>query len=221
MAPVIDAQLVAARVQQLRDEVAPLARGSVAVVAVTKTFGADAVLAALDAGADAIGENYAQELALKAEAVARAAPARAPVWHFIGRLQRNKVRTLAPIVALWQTVDRVELVRELATRAPGASILVQVNATGEPQKGGCPPAAARALVDEGRAHALDVRGLMTVGAGGDAAATRRAFREVRALADELELADCSMGMSDDYLIAVQEGATIIRVGSLLFGPRQI
>src|SRR5262245_38228297 len=106
----------------------------ITLVAITKAFELSVLRTALDADLHDVGENYAQELAAKAEALDPAERASARI-HFIGRLQRNKVRSIAPYVDLWQTVDRAELGAEIAKRAPGAAVLVQVNATDEPQKG--------------------------------------------------------------------------------------
>lgn len=196
----------------------------VTVVAVTKGFGPEAARLALAAGMTDLGENYAQELAAKAAALAAdpADPSRVrPRWHFIGRLQHNKVRAIASEVALWQSVDRVSLVDELAARAPGAAILVQVNAAGEEQKGGCPPGEVAGVVQRARAAGLDVRGLMTVAPAGDLQAARHAFRLVRSVADALGLPERSMGMTGDLDVAVAEGSTMVRVGTALFGPRPI
>jgi pyridoxal phosphate enzyme (YggS family) len=186
----------------------------VLIVAVTKGFGAEAVEAALAGGAVHVGENYAQELVAKATAVPEG-----PVWHFIGGLQTNKVRSLAPHVALWETVDRSSLVGELAKRVPGARVLVQVNISAEEAKGGCPPEAAAELVAEARERGLDVAGLMGVAAAGEADVARRQFALLAGLRDELGLAELSMGMSADLEAAVAEGATIVRVGRALFGAR--
>jgi len=180
---------------------------------VTKGFGIDAVEAALGAGLVDLGENYAQELLEKAPGHPRVR------FHFIGRLQRNKVRPLAPLVALWQSVDRLELAREIARRAPGAAVLVQINLSGEPQKGGCAPGEVAALVAAARDLGLDVQGLMGVGPAGPREAARPGFRELVALADRLDLPVRSIGMSADLEVAVQEGATMVRVGTDLFGPR--
>ena len=183
----------------------------------TKGFGPDAVAAAAAAGCASIGENYAQELLAKAEAALAAGVA----VHFIGRLQSNKVRLVADVVSVWESVDRPSIVDELARRAPGATILVQVAATGEPGKGGCPPGDVAALVARAGAAGLRVDGLMTVGpTEGGPEAARPAFRLVRRLADDLGLRSCSMGMSADLEVAVEEGATEVRLGTALFGPRQ-
>ena len=142
-----------------------------------------------------------------------------PEWHFIGRLQRNKVRTIAGLVSLWQSVDRPALAETIAKHAPGAAVLVQVDVTGEPQKGGCPPGEVAALVATCRGLGLDVRGLMAVGPFGPPEDARPGFRRVRELADELGLAERSIGMSADLEVGVEEGSTMVRVGTALFGPR--
>ena len=173
----------------------------------------DACRAAIAAGVVDLGENRAQLLLEKAAALEGAR------WHFIGRLQTNKVRALAPVVALWQSVDRPEVVGAIAARAPGAAVLVQVNVSGERQKGGCQPGATAALVQSAADAGLVVRGLMAIGPLDDPEAARPGFRRLRALADDLGLDVRSMGMSADLEVAVAEGSTMIRVGTDLFGPR--
>jgi pyridoxal phosphate enzyme (YggS family) len=211
----IDPLAVVANVAAVRRVIAERTDRPVRLVAVTKGFAADAVRAAIAAGADAIGENYAQELTHKVLELGPGVP-----WHFIGQLQRNKVRGIAGFgIRLWETIDRDSLAREVAKHAPGAAVLVQVNTTEEPQKGGCAPAMARELMAVCGGAGLNVEGLMTVGPLGDPERTRTAFRLLRQVADDLGLAECSMGMSADYEIAIDEGATIIRIGSRLFGPR--
>lgn len=185
---------------------------AVTVVGVTKGFDATAVHAAVAAGLVDLGESYAQEMVTKVDAEEGVR------WHWVGRLQRNKVRQVADHVSLWHSVDRAALGAEIARRAPGAAVLAQVNTSGEDTKGGCPPGEAAALVADLRAEGLDVRGLMTVALRGpDGAAA--CFRTLRGLADDLGLSERSMGMSDDLEAAVAEGATMIRVGTALFGPR--
>jgi uncharacterized pyridoxal phosphate-containing UPF0001 family protein len=137
----------------------------------------------------------------------------------IGGLQRNKVKLLAGTIHLWQTVDRASLVDEIAKRGPGDQILVQVNTTGEGQKSGCEPAAAAGLVEQARRAGLVVRGLMTVGPTSASSDPRPAFELLRSLALRCEVDELSMGMSNDFELAVKEGATMVRVGSALFGPR--
>ena len=191
----------------------------ITVVAVTKGFGPEAPLAALDAGLVELGENYAQELVDKADAVASAGDRPDPRWHFIGRLQSNKVRLVADRVACWQSLDRRSVVDEVARRAPGARVLIQVNAAAEDGKGGAPIEDAPDLVARARDGGLDVAGLMAVGVFGDEAATEAAFAATASLADRLDLPERSMGMSGDLAAAVRSGTTMIRIGTALFGPR--
>ncbi len=197
----------------------------VRLIAVTKGHPATCVAASAAAGLDDVGESYVQELvgkvfALEARAALEGADSPPPVrWHLIGRLQRNKVRLAAPHVHLWQSVDRLSLAAEIAHHAPGAGVLVQVNVAGEAQQGGCPPERAAAVVEGCRDLGLDVRGLMAIGPQGSPAIVRAGFGVVRDLADRLELTERSMGMSGDLEAAVAEGATMIRVGTALFGPR--
>lgn len=213
----IDPHAVAENVARLRELIERHASRSVRLVAVTKRFGAEAVHAALAAGVDDVGENYAQELVAKAQDVADTGAE--PTWHFVGHVQRNKVKLLAPWVSLWHAVDSGRLGAEIAKRSPGASVLVQVNATGAETQSGIERSAVPALVDELRGLDLDVRGLMTIGAVGDLERSREEFRAIRSLADTLELPDCSMGMSGDLEAALEEGTTLIRVGTGIFGPR--
>jgi pyridoxal phosphate enzyme (YggS family) len=207
---------VSERVTEVRERIAAAAARAgrdptaVTLVAATKTVAPERVQEVVDAGVRDVGENRAQELLAKT-----AVPGAR--WHFLGRLQRNKVRQLAPWVSCWQSVDRPELGLEIARRAPGARVLVEVNLACEPQKGGCAPADLPALVDALRADDLDVAGLMTVPPHGDD--PRPWFAELRDAAAALGVPELSMGMTDDYEIAVEEGATIVRVGRALFGAR--
>ena len=213
---VADVENRLARVRTQIDAVERTWRHPVEVIAVTKGFSDAAVTAAAAAGCRSIGENYAQDL-LSKEAVIEATGVDV---HFIGRLQSNKVRQLAHLVTVLATIDRLSLVDEVAKRMPGGKILLQVNATGEEQKGGCLPADVRTLLKHARAMGLDVRGLMTVGpTGSSSEATRLAFQTVRGLVDDHGLEVCSMGMSGDLDIAIECGSTEVRVGSALFGQR--
>jgi PLP dependent protein len=208
----IDRVAVAARAAALRARIGP----GVELLAVTKGFGPEALDAAASAGCPMVGENYAQELLGKVPTMRRLGLD----VHFIGRLQTNKVRVLAPVVDVWESVDRARLVDEIARRCPGATVLVQVNATGEADKGGVAPADAATLVARAADRGLRVQGLMTVGpTNGDRDVTRRAFDDVAALADRLGLAVRSMGMSGDLDLALKAGTTRVRVGTALFGAR--
>lgn len=213
----IDPAAVAAALDRVRARIRAAGGGDdVAILPVTKAFGRDAIDAARASGCTAIGENYAQELLAKRDACAGLEV------HFIGQLQTNKVRQLAGLVSVYETVDRSKLAREIAKRAPGARVMIQVDTAGETGKAGCPPGALDALVDEVRGLGLDLLGLMTVGpTEGGPEAARSGFRAVRAAADRLGLAECSMGMTADLEVAVEEGSTQIRVGSALFGARPV
>lgn len=186
---------------------------AVRIIGASKTVSADRLRAALDAGLTDLGENRAQELIAKAPDLADCSP----TWHFIGALQRNKVAMCAPYVAIWHSVDRPAVADTIAQRAPGAQVLLEVNISGDPHKAGVNPAELEVLLDRCREIGLVVLGLMTVPAlVGD---PRPAFAALRARADALGLPECSMGMSHDYEIAVEEGATMVRIGRALFGDR--
>ncbi len=197
-----------------RIEAAGGSRDRTAVLAVTKMFPVALVELAASVELSDVGENYAQELIAKAAELDRADVR----WHMIGGLQKNKVKKLAGIVAIWQTVDRPDVATEIAKRVPGADIYVQVNTTDEPQKSGCSAAEAPALVEHCRQAGLEVLGLMTVGPT-DSSDPRPAFASLRTLAERVEVSGLSMGMSADLEAAVAEGSTLVRIGSGLFGPR--
>jgi PLP dependent protein len=198
----------------------------VTLVAVTKGFGLDAVAAALAAGLTDLGENRIQEAIGKIDAPA----GRGAAWHMIGHLQRNKARYIPGRFVLVHSVDSEPLAAELERRAAEQDVtvrvLLQVNVAGETQKSGCEPAGAPALARAVSGHPhLTLEGLMTVAPlTEDDAMQRRTFRVLRALRDALQeeglwLPILSMGMSGDYGIAVEEGATMLRLGTVLFGPR--
>ncbi|MBS1109328.1 MAG: hypothetical protein H6Q88_1320 [Anaeromyxobacteraceae bacterium] len=191
----------------------------VTLVAVSKTQPAAAIREAHAAGQRDFGENYVQEWREKAEALADLPGL---TWHFIGSLQTNKVKYLAGRVGMVHTVDREELGREIAKRwekaGARARILVEVNLGGEASKGGCAPDAVPGLVDLLRGlPAIDVVGLTCIPPPADD--PRPHFRTLRALRDRLGLHELSMGMSGDYPVAIEEGATIVRVGTAIFGER--
>ena len=215
--------LVATRVAELRDRITRAGGIGVGIVAVTKTFGIDAWSDAMFAGCEAVGENYAQELIAKSQQVD---PAKRLPVHFIGQLQTNKIKSLFDIVDVWQSVDRASVVTELVKRqmartsAGRCEILVQVNTTSETDKGGCDPTEVEALVHQARQGGLDVTGLMTVGPTDmDPFKTRAAFALLKRMAADLGVEQLSMGMTADVEIAVEEGSTLVRVGTALFGQR--
>ncbi|MBA3394955.1 MAG: YggS family pyridoxal phosphate-dependent enzyme [Deltaproteobacteria bacterium] len=198
---------------------------SVTIIAVSKTHPAAAVRAAAAAGAIDFGENYAQELALKR-------PDCPPElrWHFIGRLQRNKAKLVAGQVALVHAVDSLELARELAKRADGRlqPILISVNVAGEATKGGVEPEAVTDLArDLALVQGIRLDGLMTMPPPSeDPEASRPAFDALRGLRDRVAqalgqpLPVLSMGMSDDFEVAIACGATHVRIGTAIFGERE-
>lgn len=207
---------VAGRVSQVRRRVRACGADPdrIRIVAVTKGFGPEAVVAARRAGLDDAGENYAQELLAKAPG--------APVgtrWHFLGPVQRNKVSRLASIVTTWHGVDRESEAEAVASAAPGSEVLVQVNVTGQAGRPGCPPEGVDRLVEHVRRLAVDLSGLMAVGPVSAGGSSRACFRWLAAKARELGLRELSMGMSDDFEVAVTEGATTLRLGRVLFGER--
>ena len=222
---------LAGRLAHVRAEIAQRqARGGwshpVTLVAVTKGFGVDAVQAALDAGLADIGENRVQEALDK---IASPVGPRA-TWHLIGHLQRNKAKLVPGRFAVVHSLDSAELAAELARRAAAAAVkqrvLLQVNVAGEEQKSGCAPAEVPALARRVAAEsALALEGLMTLAPlTDDTDVQRRTFRGLRELRDHLKedglwVPMLSMGMSADYGMAVEEGATVIRLGTVLFGAR--
>ncbi|MGH9102396.1 MAG: YggS family pyridoxal phosphate enzyme [Acidimicrobiales bacterium] len=187
----------------------------VRVVAVTKGFGPGAVSAALRAGMPDVGESYAEELLRKA-----AEPSLAGAelrWHYLGAIQRRKIPRLCDRVSCWHGLARVVEAESLSRRSPGARVFVEVDLVGGRQ--GCPPEGVGALVDRLLELPLEVAGLMAVAPRGPSGQARAAFRRVASLARSAGLAELSMGMSDDFEEAVAEGATTVRLGRALFGPR--
>lgn len=190
-------------------------RGEVTLVAVSKTFPAADVELAIEAGMTDIGENKVQEAREKQPAVARAAR-----WHLIGHLQSNKVKDAVRLFDVIQTVDSVELAEKIVRAAEAVGrkpeLLLQVNIGREPQKSGADPSEVAAL-----AGRIELRGLMAILPLGEADEMRPYFRELRALRDDCGLKELSMGMTDDFEVAIEEGATIVRIGRAIFGSRVI
>jgi PLP dependent protein len=207
------------------------------VVAVSKGHDEHAIRVACEAGQQDFGENYADELVAKAAALVAADPPPDVVWHFQGPLQRNKINRLIPVVSVWQTLDSVDRLTALATRSPGAAVMIQLDARHDAtvsQQGnvsgsgraGVAPADVASMVRHARAIGLNVLGLMTIAPFADnlteqqqMSNTERAFRTLGELADELQLVERSMGMSGDLEAAVRAGSTMVRIGASLFGER--
>lgn len=216
---------IALRLAEVRERVAQAAHRAgrsvdgITLIAVSKGVASDALRCAGAAGQRDFGENYAQEFTEKALALTDLDP----VWHFVGRLQRNKVRALAGRVALLHTVDSVPLIGEIDKRANGIQeVLLQLSLSGEPQKGGASPELLPTLL-RAAAHSKYVRcvGLMTMPpASPDPKASRPFYRALRQLAELHALAQLSMGMSQDFEVAIDEGATLVRIGRAIFGERR-
>ncbi|MEO0326024.1 MAG: YggS family pyridoxal phosphate-dependent enzyme [Myxococcota bacterium] len=217
---------VSRRLEAVRARVAAACRSAgrdpaeVTLVAVSKRHGPERIREAYDAGQRVFGENYVQELVGKAEALAELADLR---FRFIGHLQRNKAKYLVRVRAACDGLGDLRAAEALARRVgegPPLPVLVQVNVAGEAQKSGAAPADLPALVREIRAlPALRLEGLMTVPPAGDPERARPVFRSLRELAAKEGLAALSMGMSADLEVAIEEGATLVRVGTAIFGPR--
>ncbi len=184
---------------------------SVRILAVTKGFGIPAARAALQAGLTHLGENYASELATTRAAVPGA------TWHFLGNIQTNKLRVIAANAQVIESISRAREIDKLAQLPTPPICMIEVRTVDDPARGGAAATDVSGLLQRARDAGLSVSGLMTVASLSDPV---RDFAAVRALADELDLPECSMGMSDDYETALQHGATEIRLGRTLFGPRR-
>jgi pyridoxal phosphate enzyme (YggS family) len=225
------------RLAALRERIARAAQRAgrapddVTLVGASKRVPRERILVAVEAGLSHLGENYVQEASEKIAWVAQRAT-RPPTWHLIGRLQRNKARAALELFDTVESVDRASLARELARRAEAAGrvlpVLLQVNVSDEPQKAGVAPAELPALLEAcAGLGGLRVEGLMAIPAPEpDPERSRPAFAQLRELRDRLRsapggkhLRELSMGMSADFEVAVEEGATRVRVGTALFGPR--
>jgi len=216
------------RLAQVRADIARRAAQPVTIVAVTKGFGADAVRASVAAGLLDVGENRVQEALEKQKGLGSGDSGLGIRWHLIGHLQRNKAKLVPGRFELVHSVDSIELARDLDRKASTPlRVLVQVNVAGEEQKNGCALADAPTLALEVAALGnLRLEGLMTMAPfTDDVDVQRRTFRGLRVLRDTLKeenglwLPTLSMGMSGDYATAVEEGATAIRLGTVLFGAR--
>lgn len=194
-------------------------RDEVTLVAVTKTFPAADVDLAIAAGLGDVGENKVQEARDKKPLVSGSAR-----WHLIGHLQSNKVKDAVRLFDVIQTVDSIELATRIARAAESMGkvqdVMLQVNVGREQQKSGVDPDAVTMLAEGvARIESLRLAGLMTIPPADDSEKVRPWFRELRMLRDRLGLSGLSMGMTDDFEVAIEEGATVVRVGRAIFGSR--
>ncbi|MFQ5892939.1 MAG: YggS family pyridoxal phosphate-dependent enzyme [Nitrospinota bacterium] len=234
---VVDLELLAERIVQVRERIARAARrarrdpAEVTLVAVTKGFPVEVVRGAADCGLTVFGENRVQEARAKIPLVDREGLS----WHLVGPLQRNKVKYCFDLFDLIHSVDSVALVAEIERRAAARDavmdVLLEVNVAGEAAKHGVAPEEALGLAEAvGRLERVRLRGLMAMPPMvTDPEANRGHFRTLRLLQDAIARAGIegvamdhlSMGMSDDFEVAIEEGATVVRIGTALFGPREV
>jgi PLP dependent protein len=221
-------------IRRIRETIAETAEksgrspSSVRLMAVTKTVDENRILQAIEAGVDLFGENYIQEAKRKIESIGKQVQ-----WHMIGHLQTNKTRTAVGLFEMIHSIDRIELAQELNKRAtatgPPLKILIEVNVSGEKTKNGVSPADILNLVrDISALPRISVQGLMTMPPYfDDPEEARPYFRKLRELREiiesekmpRVEMNELSMGMTGDYGVAIEEGATIVRIGRAIFGER--
>lgn len=194
--------------------------GDITLIAVSKTHEATAIAAAFGAGMCDFGENRVQEAASKIPLLREQGVD--PVWHLVGHLQTNKVTAAIDLFDILHSVDSLRLAKAISERArKRVGVLIEVNVAGEASKHGVSPGEALRLAEDvGELPNIDLRGLMTVAPQvDDPEDVRPVFRELRALRDAIGLRELSMGMTDDFEVAVEEGSTLVRVGRAIFGPR--
>ena len=210
-----DYEKIQDRLEEINEIVAAKAQNQVNLIAVTKGFTHEEVNIATELGIKNFGENYAQELLAKNPLVDAEIS-----WHYIGQLQSNKIRKVSHLVDVWHSVTSLKLAREIHNRNDQAKILLQVSVSGPSNSKGFEVEELPDLIFQLRDENIDVSGLMTMGVPGDMVATRFVFERLRKLADKFELSECSMGMSDDFEIALESGSSMIRIGSAIFGNRR-
>ncbi len=217
---------IRANLERVRERVAKAAEragrrpADVLLIGVSKTVEVARIRQAIEAGVEALGENRVQEARDKVVEIGRPVP-----WHLIGHLQTNKVRDALELFDVVHSLDRLDLAKELdkRARARGRTVaaLVEVNLAGEASKGGVSPDGLGALLDAVAAmSAVSVRGLMAIPPEAKEPDDSRVwFRALRKLAERYGFTELSMGMSGDFEVAIEEGATLVRVGTAIFGPR--
>lgn len=213
-------EVVEQRFQDVRSRIAGCGvdPATVKIVAVTKGFGTWAIQAAIRLGCEFVGESYAQELKMKYENLSNIEKDSCRV-HFIGGLQTNKIKLVSKHVDVWQSVDRVSLIDEIAKRSPKAKIMLQLDLAGESTQGGCGLDAAPVLLERAIDAGLETVGCMAIAPRGSPLVIEKSFLELCTFADAHGLVERSIGMSGDLEIAIKSGSTMVRVGTALFGAR--
>ncbi len=216
MSPEVRKEWVQESYERISNLILAKAQSEVRLIGVTKGLGVEAINVAKDLGIKDFGENYAQEL-LEKESLA----SEDINWHFIGQLQSNKIRKVSHLVSAWHSVTSIKIAKEIHKRNEGASILLQVSIKGPSNRKGFKIEEIPNAVNELRNEGVNLSGLMTMGVPENKEETRESFVKLRQLADALELQECSMGMSGDFEIALESGATMIRIGSAIFGNKRV
>ena len=211
-------------VQEIKEKASELielvkirSEGRATLLPVTKGFSVREIQAVFEVGLFGIGESYAQELLEKSKEISDSRVK----WHMIGNIQRNKVRKLSPVIELWHSVYRTEIIDEISKYRSDAKILIQVDMNARHMQGGCSPDDVPLLVDYANKRGLKVEGLMTIGVNRDLIETKESFLALSKMSESLGLKEVSMGMSDDFETALECGATILRVGRGIFGEREL
>ena len=207
-------EVIAERLSVVQQAIASHGRSDTQIVAVTKGFDVSVIHATRRLGLTDVGENYAQEVIEKTPDFGED-----QTVHFMGRIQRNKVRKVCDVVDLWQSVARPEILTEIAKRVDNARVLIQIQPEGDTSKDGVRPADLPAMFELADNLDVTIVGLMTIGVLNNPPATRACFAEVSSLADDYGVDIRSMGMSGDYRDALESGSNMLRLGSTLFGRR--
>ena len=203
------------RLEKIKKLIKDKAQNPITLIGVTKGFTHKEVNIARELGIKNFGENYAQELLTKEPLIAAESS-----WHFIGQLQSNKIRKISHLVDVWHSVTSLKHAREIHKRNERAQMLLQVSLMGPSNSKGFEVKELPDIIGKLQDEGIDISGLMTMGVPGDMVATRVVFERLRKLADTFELSECSMGMSNDFEVALESGSSMIRVGSAIFGNRR-
>lgn len=203
------------RAHDFRELVKSKSSGKATLLPVTKGFPPNVIEMLLSLGLNEVGESFAKELLDKNTTL----DDQSILWHMVGRVQRNKVKKIHSLISLWHSVDRKDLIDEISKYSPQARVLIQVDVFDREAQGGCSVDNVESLLEYSIKKNLKVDGLMTVGLNEDRVATEMAFKQVAKFSSALGLKEISMGMSEDFQIALDCGSTILRIGRGIFGER--